>query len=117
MLGRHWASDAATLGRRWEDAGPQGEGGGRLVCYTAGVVASWLSPRGLLTCRQAAEVKNPLRCPLIYSDPSRFLPPPLGVCGCPKEVVVSCTHLEGEGEQRLQKLAQYYYHLAVIHLL
>ena len=29
----------------------------------------------------------------------------------------SCTHLEGEGEQRLQKLAQYYHHLAVIHLL
>ena len=29
----------------------------------------------------------------------------------------SRTHLEGEGEQRLQKLAQYYHHLAVIHLL
>ena len=27
------------------------------------------------------------------------------------------THLEGEGEQRLQKLAQYNHHLAVIHLL
>ena len=65
-LGRRWVLDVTTLGRRWEDAGTRGEGGGgQLVCCTAGVVTSRLSPRGLLTCRQVAEVKNPSGCPLI----------------------------------------------------
>ena len=67
-LRRRWTSGDTCDGGLEETLGAGPRGGGQLAYCSAGVVASRLLTRGLVTCCQVAEVKNPSGQPPLYSQ-------------------------------------------------